>query len=82
MNKEIDDMAEENQRLKSEVLPQNYKLLLIACLIKVNDFEDAELIIGSMWGDEKLDLTICPEITKSCFSVLDKMIEELYFEMG
>ena len=82
MNKEIDDMANENQKLKSEILPSNFKLNLIASLIRVNDFEDAELIIGSMWGDEKLDLTICPEILKSCFSMVDKMIEELYFEIA
>ena len=39
-------------------ISNNYQLWLVACLIIVNDFEDAEMIIGSIWGDEKLDLSI------------------------
>lgn len=39
-------------QMKVDVFAYNYQLWLVACLIAVNDFEDAELVIGSIWGDE------------------------------
>ena len=44
--------------LKRDYIPYNFQLWLVSCLIKLNDLEDAELIIGSIWGDEKLDLRV------------------------
>ena len=48
----------------------------------MNDFEDAELIIGSMWGDEKLDLTVIPELLRALIVSLDHMVDFLYHEIG
>jgi hypothetical protein len=47
----------------------------------VNDFEDADLVIGSIWGDEKLDLTIHKEILQNLFQYLDVMIDQLYNDL-
>ena len=53
-------------------------------MIAVNDFEDAELVIGSVWGDEtnlqcdKLDLTIHNELLCNLFTYTDIMIEQMY----
>jgi hypothetical protein len=49
----------------------NYQLWLVTCLIIVNDFEDAELVIGSIWGDEKLDLTLHKELCMCLFDYLE-----------
>ena len=43
----------------------------------MNDFEDAEMIIGSIWGDEKLDLTINYDITRSLFDYLEIITEKM-----
>ena len=70
--------------MKREKFPYNYQLWLVACLIAVNDFEDAELVIGSVWGDEmnmgcdKLDLTIHNELLCNLFTYTEIMIEQMY----
>jgi len=61
--------------MKVDSFPYNYQLWLVACLIAVNDFEDAELVIGSMWGDEQLDLTIHNELLCSIFTYTELIIE-------
>ena len=60
----------------------NYQLCLVACLIFVNDFEDAEMIIGSIWGDEKLDLSINKDITEYLFDYLEIITEKMYSSMS
>lgn len=77
-NEEIDNMAVKMQNLKKDVLPYNFQLWLVSCLVKMNDYQNAELIIGSMWGDEKLDLTVAPCLLGSLISSLDNMINPLF----
>jgi hypothetical protein len=48
----------------------------------VNDFEDAEMIIGSIWGDEKLDLSINKDITEYLFDYLEIITEKMYSSMS
>ena len=67
--------ANELRKQRVERLPYNFQLWLVACLLKVNDFEDAELIIGSMWGDEKLDLRIHRELLLTLFWYAEKMVK-------
>jgi hypothetical protein len=43
-------------------------------LIQINDYDDAEILIGSMWGDEKIDLTIHKDLILSLNSYLDEII--------
>jgi hypothetical protein len=45
-------------KIRRESLPYNFQVWLVSCLIQINDLVDAEIVIGSIWGDEKLDLTI------------------------
>jgi hypothetical protein len=44
----------------------------------LNDLEDAELIVGSVWGDERLDLRIHKELLNQLFSIIEIMINDLY----
>lgn len=46
------------EQLRRDQFPYNFQLWLVTCLLQLNDLENAEIIIGSIWGDEKLDLTI------------------------
>ena len=66
--------------IKSKKLPYNFQLWLVTCLIKLNDFEDAELIIGAIWG-EKLDLTINFELLSSLFWYADTIIHDMYIKL-
>jgi hypothetical protein len=43
-------------------------------LIQINDYDDAEILIGSLWGDEKIDLTIHKDLIISLNSYLDEII--------
>lgn len=43
----------------------------------VNNFADAEMVIGSIWGDEKLDLTINKDITSFLFYYLEIITEKM-----
>ena len=53
---------------------------VVTCLIKLNDFEDAELIIGAIWG-EKLDLTINFELLSSLFWYTETIIQNMYIKL-
>lgn len=50
-NKEINSLILNNKIIKGEQLPYDFKLWLVTCLLKVNDFQDAQFVIGSMWED-------------------------------
>jgi len=67
-------LAVKTQQLKKEVLPYNFQLWLVSCLVKVNDYDDAYLIIASMWGEDRLDLLAAPSLLGSLISSLDWMI--------
>ena len=69
-----------NNELKCKQLPYNFQLWLVACLIKINDFEDAGLIIGAIWG-EKLDLTINFELLSSLFWYTETIIHNMYIKL-
>ena len=73
--------ANEYRRWRNGKLPYNFQLWLVTCLLKVNDFEDAELIIGSMWGDEKIDLRIHKELLLTLFWYAEKMIQQMFFDI-
>lgn len=61
-------------------LPYNYQLWLLTCLVQINDFEDAALMILSLWGDEKLDLTIHKDLLNTLFESLEVMIRKLQYQ--
>jgi hypothetical protein len=48
----------------------------------VNDFEDAELVIGAIWGDEKLDLSIHKDLCDGLFNYLEIIIEKMHSNMN
>jgi hypothetical protein len=43
-------------------------------LIQINDYDDAEILISSFWGDEKIDLTIHKDLLLSLNSYLEAII--------
>ena len=77
MNKKYEEMADKNLKIKNEKLPYDFKLWLICCLIKVNDFKDAEIIIGAKYGEEKLDLTANKELLITLFEFVEATIAKL-----
>ena len=73
-------MMKVNQ-IRADVIPYNFQIWLLTCLLKLNDFEDAELIIGSIWGDEKLDLRIHKDLLQTLFETIEIMIGQLFEKM-
>ena len=49
----------------------------MTCLLQLNDLENAVLIIGSIWGDEKLDLTIHKDLMQTLFALIEIMIGKM-----
>lgn len=43
-------------------------------MIQINDYDDAEILISSLWGDEKIDLTIHKDLLLSLNSYLEATI--------
>ena len=43
-------------------------------MIQINDYDDAEILISSFWGDERIDLTIHKDLLLSLNCYLDATI--------
>ena len=65
-------------QLRKDQFPYNFQLWLVTCLLQINDLDNAELIIGSIWGDEKLDLTIHKDLLQTLFALVEIMIAKMY----
>ena len=59
------------------MLPYNFQLALLTSLLKLNDFEDAELIIETVWEDFKLDFTVVPDLLSTVSSLILRMLQDL-----
>lgn len=74
----IADQKEELRKICRRQLPYNYQLWLLACLLQVNDFSDADLLITTLWGDRKLDLAVHKDLLCTLFEILEVVIGKLY----
>jgi hypothetical protein len=59
-------------------MPYNYQLWLVTCLLQLNDLEDADLLISTLWGERKLDLTIHRDLLCTLLELLEVMIRKLH----
>lgn len=62
---------------KQSHFPKDLRLALVTALVRVNDLEDAELILDTYWGTENFDLSIYKDLPKALCGLLNFISEPL-----
>ena len=69
-------MKKKISNFKSD-LEKHPLLLLISSLVRVNDLEDARIILDNLGHFERsIDIAICPELTQSLICILGAILPE------
>ena len=72
------EMRENKREICRKKMPYNYQLWLVTCLLQLNDLADADLLISTLWGERKLDLTIHRDLLCTLFEILEVAIKKLH----